>query len=143
MCWCRRGTCAGVLIVAIAAASLVGAAAGDDAEGGKWIVPTREAQKANPHPNDAQSQAAGKKIYSRECSDCHGERGKGDGPGARDLSERPPDLSSEAVQKQSDGALFYKITRGRGEMPSYRKMLRDDQRWHVVNFMRTLGPGEN
>ena len=123
---------------------LMGVTAAEDAEEGKqWVVPTRDAKKSNPVPGDDQSRAAGRQLYARECVDCHGERGKGDGPGARDLSERPPDLASEAVQKQTDGALFYKVTRGRGEMPAYRKMLKEDERWHLVNYMRTLGRGDH
>jgi mono/diheme cytochrome c family protein len=44
------------------------------------------------------------------------------------------------VQQQSDGALFYKITEGRGPMPSFKTTLTEQQRWDVVNHIRTLAP---
>ena len=40
--------------------------------------------------------------------------------------------------KHSDGALFWKITQGRPPMTSFRTLLTDDQRWQVVNYIRTL-----
>jgi mono/diheme cytochrome c family protein len=49
------------------------------------------------------------------------------------------DFSSEAFQKQSDGALFYKTTIGRDDMPEFAKKIPDDEdRWLVVNYMRAL-----
>ena len=90
---------------------------------------------------DEKSLAAGKKLYAAECLDCHGGRGRGDGPGARDLQlDAPmPDLSDPKMWKQSDGSLFYKITKGREPMPSTEEMT-EQQRWHIVNYVRTLAP---
>ena len=138
MCWCWRRPCA-LMLVAIVLLLSLGAIAEDSGDGKKWEAPDRESRRANPVSADEQSKATGKKLYLRECADCHGPSGKGDGAGAKDLSRKPPDLASENVQKQTDGALFYKITKGRGEMPAYRKMLSDEERWHTVNYMRTLG----
>ena len=40
----------------------------------------------------------------------------------------------------TDGELFWKITKGiHGIMPAgERKMPQDEERWHVVNYIRTL-----
>jgi mono/diheme cytochrome c family protein len=108
------------------------------AAGKAWEAPKRDAEKANPVRADEKSVAAGKKLYARECQECHGASGRGDGAGAKDLADRPPDLRAADVQKQSDGALFWKLGKGRGEMPSYRKMLSEEERWEVVNYVRTL-----
>jgi hypothetical protein len=49
------------------------------------------------------------------------------------------DFSSSEFQKQTDGALFYKTTFGREDMPEYSKKLpMDEDRWLIVNYMRTL-----
>ena len=49
------------------------------------------------------------------------------------------DFSTPATQKQTDGELFYKITEGRGDMPSFKKKIPDDEdRWLVINYVRTL-----
>ena len=51
---------------------------------------------------------------------------------------KPADWTSEKVQKQTDGELFWKITNGRvGAMPSHQG-LSDVERWQMVNFIRAL-----
>jgi mono/diheme cytochrome c family protein len=103
-----------------------------------WKAPESAEKVKNPIKSDDASIDTGKKLYAHECLDCHGKTGKGDGPGAKDLEQKPPSLRPDEFHDQSDGALFYKITRGRGEMPSYRRSLSDEQRWHVVNYLRTF-----
>jgi mono/diheme cytochrome c family protein len=104
-----------------------------------WVAPARASRKPNPIGSDDASLAAGKSVYVKECLQCHGDKGKGDGPASRDLNPKPHDLSDDAVVKQTDGALFWKLTEGRKPMPSYDKTLSEDQRWQVINYVRTLG----
>jgi mono/diheme cytochrome c family protein len=106
----------------------------------QWQAPPRAARKKNPVPADDQSIAAGKALYQQECRACHGELGKGDGPSAKDLEKKPGDLSSPKMWDQTDGALFWKLTTGRKPMPTYEQKFSDDQRWSVVNYIRTLAP---
>jgi mono/diheme cytochrome c family protein len=134
----------GLVVVAFVLASSVLAAAADKEkkkETRQWKVPAREARRTNPVAADEKSIAAGKKLYVQECLDCHGGKGRGDGAGARDLElDAPmPDLSDAKMWKQTDGALFFKITEGREPMPSTEE-LSDEQRWHLVNYVRTLAP---
>ena len=64
--------------------------------------------------------AAGKKLtVDKACTACHGDRGKGDGPGAAALNPKPADWTSAKVQQQTDGCLLWKITTGRGAMPPW------------------------
>jgi mono/diheme cytochrome c family protein len=103
-----------------------------------WVAPPDEAKKENPVPADAKSVAAGKVFYTQQCLACHGPTGKGDGPAAIALKTKPGDLSDPKVREQTDGALFWKITEGRTPMPPYKKLLTDQQRWQVVNYIRTF-----
>lgn len=103
-----------------------------------WRVPDREAQRKNPIAMDSNSVARGRATFARNCQSCHGPTGKGDGPKATDLRPKPSDLSSPVVARESDGTLFWKITEGRKPMPAFRKLASDDDRWHVVNYIRTL-----
>jgi mono/diheme cytochrome c family protein len=103
-----------------------------------WVAPARASRKANPVPADDASLAAGKAVYVKECLQCHGEKGKGDGPASKDLNPKPHDLSDDSVGKQTDGALFWKLTEGRKPMPSYDKTLSETQRWQAVNYVRTF-----
>ncbi|MBK6831903.1 MAG: cytochrome c [Flavobacteriales bacterium] len=50
----------------------------------------------------------------------------------------PADLGSPQVQGQSTGALYWKITNGRGEMASYALVLSREDRWAVAHYLRTL-----
>jgi mono/diheme cytochrome c family protein len=105
-----------------------------------WRAPARAANVGNPVPADSNSLAAGKALYTKECAACHGPAGKGNGPDAADLSRQPPDFAAPAVAGQSDGELFWKITEGRKPMPRYARTLKDDDRWHLVNYIRSLAP---
>jgi mono/diheme cytochrome c family protein len=104
----------------------------------EWKAPARAAKKKNPIPADEKSIAAGKLVYVGQCLSCHGAFGKGDGPAAKDLPKKAGDLSSPKLEEQTDGALFWKITEGRTPMPTYEKLLKEEDRWMVVNYIRTL-----
>jgi mono/diheme cytochrome c family protein len=108
--------------------------------GSGWEAPADKAAVKNPVANDEKSLAAGKVIYPRECASCHGAKGKGNGRMASSCSPRPTDLTSPSVWKQTDGALFWKVSVGRGSMPEYASKLTEEERWHVVNFMHTFAP---
>ena len=104
-----------------------------------WAVPDKSAKTANPVKTDAASIAAGKALWSQHCSSCHGKTGLGDGSKAAQLKTQPDDFSKAAFQNQSDGALFYKVSEGRDDMPSFKKKIPDQEDiWSLVNFMRTL-----
>jgi len=107
------------------------------AEGSAWEAPGRAARKPNPVAMSPTSIAVGKTVYTKECQACHGTGGKGDGPAGAFLTPKPSDLTNAKVWEQSDGALFWKITEGRKPMPSYEKTLTDEQRWSVINYMRS------
>lgn len=107
---------------------------GDDA--GPWIAPERASRRANPHPVEAKSIKQGRDLFERECAKCHGKLGRGDGPQAAFLEVKPQDLTASVITSQSDGALFWKITEGRGPMPKAK--LNDDDKWLVIDYLRTL-----
>lgn len=104
-----------------------------------WDAPATAGKVSNPVASNASSIAAGKIIYTKNCYDCHGKKGKGDGPKSGDLDKGPKDFTKAIFQDQSDGALYWKITEGRKPMPSFKKDLSNEQRWQVVNYVRTLG----
>jgi mono/diheme cytochrome c family protein len=112
----------------------------DEGPGDEWKVPGFAARKQNPVPADANSIAAGKKIYLANCMACHGTAGKGDGPAAVACNPKPKDLSDPKISAQSDGELFYKLTKGKPPMPSFEKTLSDIDRWNAINYVRVLAP---
>ncbi len=104
----------------------------------RWIAPASADTVTNPLKNNSTAVAEGKKIYGKYCWQCHGLTGKGDGPGAKNLNPKPADHTSASVQEQSDGAIFWKISKGRGAMQPYERTLNKTQRWQLVEYIRSL-----
>jgi mono/diheme cytochrome c family protein len=109
-----------------------------DSISGKWLSPAPSAAKKNPIAPTQESIAAGQKIYSKTCTLCHGKSGDADGPAVIELNIHPARLSDPQLAMESDGALFWKITTGKKPMPAYGKRLSESDRWHLVNYIRTL-----
>lgn len=104
-----------------------------------WEAPKEEAKKKNPVSSTKESIEAGKKLYNQYCSMCHGATGKGDGPAAAALKPKPADFSDpKMMAHETDGSLFYKISKGRGPMPGWEKSINEKDRWNLVNFIRTF-----
>ncbi len=109
-----------------------------------WTVPAEARKMKNPLPRTDASLAAAKALFNDQCANCHGESGKGDGPDAMMYTPEPADLTdAHMMGEMTDGEIFYKITEGRKPMPSFQKKLTDEQRWQLVQFVRTLVPKEH
>ena len=104
-----------------------------------WPVPDNYKNMKNPVASDATSIAEGKTLYATHCKSCHGAKGLGDGNKAAQLKTEPGNFSTADFQSQTDGALFYKTSEGRDDMPNFKKKIPDaDERWAIVNYMRTF-----
>lgn len=125
------------LTLAVIAAVTVAAPAFVHAQAA-WVAPAGEKDKKNPLPADAQTIAQGKKVADVNCVSCHGAKGKGDGAAAMALNPKPADWTSAKVQAESDGAIFWKISTGRGAMPAWN-FLPERDRWALVRYIRSLG----
>jgi len=91
----------------------------------------------NPVPATAESIARGADFYQVHCKVCHGQQGHGDGPvSVKFVENSPVDLNETHTQDQTDGQLFFTITRGRVAMPFYRDALSPPERWDLINFIR-------
>lgn len=108
-------------------------------KGDPWVVPAKYEKMVNPVKSTPESIKAGKTLWVKHCQSCHGKTGLGDGTKAAQLDTEPGDFTKTEVQKQSDGALFYKTLEGRDDMPSFKKKIPEQEDlWNLVNFMRTL-----
>jgi len=95
--------------------------------------------RPNPVPANANTIALGQKLFVSNCMICHGQAGKGDGPGGAALEKRPTDLTARVRAGATDGELFWKITEGRSPMLSWKGSLTETQRWELVDYIKTLG----
>jgi mono/diheme cytochrome c family protein len=107
---------------------------------GEDEVPEEAAEVPKPIEASEASVAEGASLYATNCAVCHGENGAGDGPTAETLDPKPAKLHEDHVQILTDGALFYIISHGRPEtsMPAWENQLSEEERWHVVNLLRTF-----
>ncbi len=103
-----------------------------------WVAPKDSDNLKNPLAGNSSVMPDAKALYTANCGPCHGDKGRGDGPAASGLNPKPADHSSVAVQNESDGAIFWKLSEGRAPMPGYKKIFSDQQRWELVNYIRTL-----
>ncbi len=96
----------------------------------EWKAPAEAAVKKNPIAAKPELAAGGKKIFTKTCAVCHD---------SGSSTQKAPHFSSDAVQKESDGELFWKISNGntRSGMPSFSS-LPDAQRWQLVLYIRSL-----
>jgi high-affinity iron transporter len=88
---------------------------------------------------------AGEVVYRKECAECHGSTGAGDGPKGQKLKEKPANWTAGGgdVRGMDDQKVFAVIAEGgkavgksKG-MPAYPK-LTDQDIWNLVAYVRTL-----
>lgn len=100
--------------------------------------PAAAAAKASP-----ESIANGEVLYKRSCQMCHGPAGKGDGPAAKTLKGKLPDLTDKALMaKESDADIHELVSNGKkseiGNMPAMAKRLKPEEITDIINYVRTL-----
>ena len=93
----------------------------------------------NPINSSGESIGRGKMLFDRNCTTCHGLRGAGNGPAAHGIATFPRQLWVwNNTGSSTDGYLFWFITHGRNEMPPWGVILSENQRWDLINYIKTL-----
>ncbi len=107
------------------------------------VIPEEEKNRKNPVSPSPESVATGGKLFSSQCAMCHGTKGDGQGDLATELKFSVPDFTTaDWRKKRTDGELNYIINTGHGHMPGQGGRLLEAQKWHLVNFLRTLRPSD-
>jgi mono/diheme cytochrome c family protein len=103
---------------------------------------TREAARKlkSPVPFSKASITRGRLLYTRACTECHG----GDGKSLVDVIANATDLTNPKAFRSgaSEGEIFRSIRDGAGEaMPPFAEKIRkEEDMWHLVNYLRSLWP---
>ena len=108
-----------------------------------WELPEDADKTPNPVPATPESIAKGKELYfgkAGNCVFCHGDTGSGNEANLPKLRRKPADISNkERMAAMTDGEIFWKVSKGiNGIMPAGEKRMSEEERWHVVNYVRTL-----
>jgi mono/diheme cytochrome c family protein len=121
-----------------------GAGAQQDFSKNTWELPEDADKTKNPTTVTPESIAKGKELYMEKtkgnCVFCHGDTGTGNEANMPRLRRKPADLTNkERMTAMTDGEVFWKISKGiQGIMPAGEKRMSEEERWHVVNYVRTL-----
>lgn len=99
-------------------------------------APASASAEKNPYAGKAAAAAAGKKLYARYCSPCHGDHLQGIGPA--------PALDTPQVRNANSGELFWFISTGdvSSGMPSWGNLPKS-QRWELVSFLQSNSGGKS
>ncbi|HWR99825.1 MAG TPA: c-type cytochrome [Prolixibacteraceae bacterium] len=100
-----------------------------------WEVPADRNSKLSTTAFTPQNQASGSNLYQLNCKSCHGDPGKNN---VIKLVPLPPDPASALLQQNTDGSLHFKISEGRGTMPSFKNVLSSADIWNVIAYLRSF-----
>jgi len=137
-----------VILILFSGVSLVGFSSGNDfpvndfsknlSQQDRWIAPAWADTLKSPYHNEPLTLAQGEDLFSLYCASCHGDSGYGDGAAGGALGQKPANFHDTLVTKQSDGALFWKLSTGKGNMPPFKDVFSDEQRWQLIAYLRQL-----
>jgi mono/diheme cytochrome c family protein len=103
-----------------------------------WAAPPSAKAVKNPVRATPQGLKEAGQLFQQACSTCHGVSGAGDGVLSKNLDSKPANFTDATkMRRMTDGELFWKMSTGRGAMPSW-KQIPDQDRWRLVNYLRTL-----
>jgi mono/diheme cytochrome c family protein len=113
----------------------------DDVPSGENRMSREAAQKLkSPIPFTKESIARGRTLYIRDCTECHG----ADGKSQVDVVANATDLTDPKLWTSgtSEGEIFRSIRDGAGDgMPPFvTKIDKEEDIWHLVNYIRGLWP---
>jgi len=91
----------------------------------------------NPIEDSEEVLKEGKVLYTRYCTQCHGDQGMGDGLVGK-AYKGVTAYNSRAVKDKSEGHIFHVITHGKGRMWAHGSQLSIEDRWKIVKYVQTL-----
>ncbi len=103
--------------------------------GQDWVVPENRRTRLSPFEFSDESRKEGETSYNTNCMSCHGNPGRNN---VINLVPPPPDMATAQAQKNSDGELYFKISEGRGQMPSFRNVLQSKEMWNIISYIRSF-----
>jgi mono/diheme cytochrome c family protein len=105
-----------------------------------WVAPASSRDVKNPVPVNPKTLADGAKLFHENCEPCHGPKGMGDGDTGKLLPIKPANFTDPVLMApETDGTLFWKISKGLIPMPTWEDELKVEERWKLVNYIRQLG----
>lgn len=126
-----------LLLLASLAFAALGAAREQDATDDRGVLlviaqaPAKARDLKNPYEGDPEAFLAGKKLYLRHCTTCHGQNARG--------MRNAISLRTPQVQNATPGELQWFLRNGNlfHGMPSWSG-LPEQRRWQIVTYLKSL-----
>ena len=138
-----------IAVALIAGAAWMGVVAGCGPKKEGTETTTTTTTETTPAPDTAAAPAAagevsmavGEQVVKERCVLCHGESGKGDGPGGAALNPKPRNWTDDDyMASRTDDQLYEVIFNGKGSMPAWGKtgILNESQIRSAIMKVRTF-----
>ncbi len=104
----------------------------------KIDIPEEYVSVENPVLADEISVMEGDRLYGVYCLTCHGKSGSSREKTTKNFDVQPTPLTNP--ERYTDGELFYITSKGveGSNMMAYEMFLTEEERWHIVNYVRVL-----
>jgi mono/diheme cytochrome c family protein len=95
-------------------------------------LPAKDHARPNPLAGQSEAIAAGARVYTDHCAECHKADARGDG-------HKRPSLRTDHIRAATDGDLEWFLRQGdlAHGMPTWSS-LPVDQRWQVVAYLKSI-----
>lgn len=105
-------------------------------------IPAEYSDASNPVMATSANLKTGSVLYQKNCAQCHGQDGMGDGEVGKTLNPSPA-LLAYMVQRPMavDGYLLWSVSEGGTQfdtaMPAFRSSLEREEIWQIIIYMRS------
>lgn len=106
--------------------------------GAPWVIPANYKSMANPQKGKGDPENTGKLLFAKHCKSCHGATGLGDGPKAGSMDTKIKSFKDGKFQAQTDGEIYFQSFMDRDMKSFEKKIPAVEDRWAIVNYIRTL-----
>ena len=104
-----------------------------------FVAPVGADTVRSPISSSPENIVKGQELYNLYCFVCHGDTGYGDGAAGGAMGIKPANFHEPKFSKQTDGTIFWKLTNGKGNMPPFKDILKDEQRWQLIAYLKEFG----
>jgi len=98
---------------------------------------SQSSQPINPSTPTPASLARGEELFRINCALCHGLTSAERGSVGKKLNPPPPGLEPALLQQRSDAHIYKAISLGFGRMPPFKDRITQQERWELINYLRT------
>lgn len=98
---------------------------------------SQDSEPKNPQTANPASVERGRALFAINCAMCHGQTSAERGSVGKKLKPPASALEQSLLRDRSDAHIYRAISLGFGRMPPFKDKLTQQERWDVIDFLRT------